>query len=962
MGAAVSFGISKSSETRLPPLDGILSLPILDKPGSIKYDKWGCPHIYASTRKDGFRLQGFVTAQHRLFQLVQSRLAIHGQLSSVIGEPGKAIDVFSRTCNFKGLGEGDWEHLIKHKNKYQSTIDMVSCYTEGINAWLTHPQFQPSVELSYLMLNHDPILWKQSDVMSMGRLIGIKMSLGWNSKILSTLLIQLVGYDNAEWFSFDTEKVYECPYQDTPNKVADFYLQLQDIGKLLEKKNQPILGLKRSYFRSKEKYCSPFDPDNIPDEKVEQEEEDANDTTVVMDLEQGAASNAFVVGGAHTANGMPLLCNDPHLILNVPNPMFYCHVTVESEENKEDNLQFTGVQAVGLPGMCIGHTDTVAIGLTLGVCDTTDIFVERFEDEKSNKYEVDGEWKECDVRQEIINIKGAEDHVLNVRETHHGPILDPTEYDQGLVEKGPYSHKCQNDDEKCHLRYSLCATFLKDREEIVCTPLESTSSVLDCKNMIEAAGHLRKTSWPNLNFMLADTTGNYGWTTNGMVPIREGMDDYDPMLPQPGWISKYDWKRYIPDEELPRSINPKCGYVVSCNNNMVDDEKYPYYLGFSFAMGFRAKRASQLIDQELVGPNKITMGYLQSVQCDVHDLSSENLMRVMNTLDVDEMIANHNIDLPEWVVFTSRCIIPKEIRKGVEVGVDYYNATVNRDKAAYAWKVLSEWDNEYTVDTLGAPIYDAFMVVLLRRLMMTGVYRSYAQREKGEDVMDEEILKRAEKMSMNITRNVYNRAFVGVTSWFYKKTGPVLTMLSCETANEDCWWIRNYGNRENLLIMSLIDTVDCIQFWSKTEDKSKWTWGTLHEVEIFHPASAKLGPEPFNSKVYPLRGGHHTLNMCRPNYEGIVENPLKAIRSSLPTWRQLIDCSDWSKSKCLLPMGISGQVASPYYQNQLKMFVDCEYIPMLWNEEDVEQHKSSELKCDPLRDIAGDEASYCAIL
>ena len=288
MGGAISYGIEKSSESRLPPLDGTISLPCLDNKGSIKYDKWGIPHIYAKSRKDAYRLQGFVTAQHRCFQLVQTRLAIHGKLSSIIGSAAKSIDIFSLTCNFRDLGKQDWEYINTNKDKgnYQQSIDMISCYVQGINAWLSHPKFSKPVELSKIILDYDPKFWTESDVMSVGRILGIKMSVGWNAKMLSTLLIQIVGYKNAEWFCFDTEKVYQCPYNDTEKAVHEFYLKLKDIGKLLEKRYQPILGMKRSYFAKTEKYVSPNEPTEV--KAVEEEEE-----TTVMDLEQGVKSFFF---------------------------------------------------------------------------------------------------------------------------------------------------------------------------------------------------------------------------------------------------------------------------------------------------------------------------------------------------------------------------------------------------------------------------------------------------------------------------------------------------------------------------------------------------------------------------------------------------------------------------------------------------------------------------------------------
>jgi len=159
---------------------------------------------------------------------------------------------------------------------------------------------------------------------------------------------------------------------------------------------------------------------------------------------------------------------------------------------------------------------------------------------------------------------------------------------------------------------------------------------------------------------------------------------------------------------------------------MVDDDKYPYYMGFSFAMGFRAKRASQMIDQRLSEHKKIDMEFMQRVQTDNHDLASHELISniLKQKYDLAAIIEKHEIALPsQWIQDSLNHVIPKEIRSGRDANVEYYNDQSNREKAKYAWSVLSEWNNEYDVKSLGAPIFDAFVHVLLRRLIFAGLYR-----------------------------------------------------------------------------------------------------------------------------------------------------------------------------------------------------------------------------------------------
>ena len=155
---------------------------------------------------------------------------------------------------------------------------------------------------------------------------------------------------------------------------------------------------------------------------------------------------------------------------------------------------------------------------------------------------------------------------------------------------------------------------------------------------------------------------------------------------------------------------------------MADEDKYPYYLGYGFDLGFRAKRACQLIDEQIADQKQIDVQFLESMQLDVHDLSAEEMVSgVLKKLNLDQVIKEHPVTPPQWVQFTMNSVIPKVIRDGVEVKVEYYNESVNREKAEYGWKLLSEWDFEYTTESLAATIYEAFILVLIRRVIITGI-------------------------------------------------------------------------------------------------------------------------------------------------------------------------------------------------------------------------------------------------
>ena len=88
-------------------LDGDYRLLGLDQRGEIVRDAYGVPHIYAQTAHDLFYLQGYATAQDRLFQLDLFRRTGRGRLSEVLGDAGLETDKFIRTIGLARAAELD---------------------------------------------------------------------------------------------------------------------------------------------------------------------------------------------------------------------------------------------------------------------------------------------------------------------------------------------------------------------------------------------------------------------------------------------------------------------------------------------------------------------------------------------------------------------------------------------------------------------------------------------------------------------------------------------------------------------------------------------------------------------------------------------------------------------------------------------------------------------------------------
>ncbi|MCA1553921.1 MAG: penicillin acylase family protein, partial [Chloroflexi bacterium] len=216
----------------------------------------------------------------------------------------------------------------------------------------------------------------------------------------------------------------------------------------------------------------------------------------------------------------------------------------------------------------LGHNARAAWAITHAGADYQDLYIERFHPDDPTRYEFRGEWREAEVGDERIVVKGGADVSERVRRTHHGPvILD-----------GPWQHHA------LALRY----TAFEPGKTFECfLPMMRARSVDDLREA--------QREWvdPAQNLVMADVDGNIGYHTRGMLPIR---DERNGWLPVPGWTGGHEWRGFIPFEEMPQVTNPGTHFIATANNKIVDDD-YPYFISVDAAPGYRCARiAEQLRD------------------------------------------------------------------------------------------------------------------------------------------------------------------------------------------------------------------------------------------------------------------------------------------------------------------------------------------------------------------------------
>jgi penicillin amidase len=324
-------------------------------------------------------------------------------------------------------------------------------------------------------------------------------------------------------------------------------------------------------------------------------------------LDQGKGSNAWCVSGSKTTTGQPILCNDPHLPLMLPSLWYKVHLVGGS-------INTIGISLPGVPMTLIGHNAHIAWGMTLAYTDCEDLFIEKIDLARPNKYHFRGELRTADIVREEIRVKGRpQSHVEEVTITQHGPIIsDVIGYTGKRVAVNSMA-----------LRPSRVA-----RGWLWLNQAQDWNDFVKAMRLIEA---------PQLNVAYADTKGNIGYWCTGRVPIRaQGKGN----VPVPGWTGEYEWIGEVPFEDMPHALNPQQGYIVTCNHRLVPDD-YPHFLGEVWMNGYRARRLVELIESN----GQLSLDDMRAWQMDFYCLPGVEFAQRVGQLQPDDVDAALALDL-----------------------------------------------------------------------------------------------------------------------------------------------------------------------------------------------------------------------------------------------------------------------------------------------------------------------------
>ncbi|MBI5962762.1 MAG: penicillin acylase family protein [Chloroflexi bacterium] len=495
----------------MPQLDNELKLSGLNAPVTVYRDASGIPHIVADNAHDLFYAQGFVTAQDRLWAMESQRRAAHGTLSEIVGDRGLKNDTFMRILGMTQSAEADWETLDAE------TQSALQAYADGVNAHLA--QAGGNLPLEFKFLGITPQEWTPIDSLVFGKLVAWGLSNNYQDELVVTKLVAATSWEEA---------ISLLPEYPGPDVIPD----------------ANVTALSNTATALLEAGA------------------DWQSTTPLAKPDQG--SNAWVVGGSHTASGLPLLAGDPHQGLSMPT--LWYEVGLHTTDGQYDVV---GASLPGLPGIEIGHNAHVAWAVTNARPDVQDLFIETLNAD-GTQYQFMDEWKDITIREETIQVKDGETVTLKVRATQHGPIITDATPDSedtlalqwtGLDEGRPLAQAIIQLDQSANWNDFRAATAL----------------------------------WqlPGMNFVYADIDGNIGFQMSGAVPVR-ARNDVRGLLPVSGADGSHEWQGFVAFEELPSALNPSGDFFASANNRPAGAD-YPHFLSHYFQPPYRVALISDTI-------------------------------------------------------------------------------------------------------------------------------------------------------------------------------------------------------------------------------------------------------------------------------------------------------------------------------------------------------------------------------
>ncbi len=433
-------------------------------------------------------------------------------------------------------------------------------YAEGVNAFINQAKEKGKLPIEFTLLGYEPKKWSPVDSLTIGKYMAFDLGGHWQSQAFRY-------WATEKWPKEKAFELFPSYPKDAPTILQDYQSVKLDISKSF-----------------------------------------AN--VVIPPVYNG--SNNWVVSGDKTKSGKPILADDPHLGLATPAIWYQMQLRTKG-------MDVSGVIFAGVPGIILGHNETIAWGVTNTGPDVQDLYIEKENPDKKGEFLHNEKWEKAKIVEEPIKVKGEKTIPYKVTITRHGPVIND------------FAYEPKGNNEKLAMKW----TALEPTKE-----LEAVIQMNKAKDWPQFEKALEDFQVPTQNFVFASSDGTIAYKANGRIPIRKNGDG---MLPAPGWNDDYEWTGYIPYDQLPTVVNPKEGYIATANNKVVSDD-YPYHISHEWAQPYRVMRIREFIESK----NKLDVTDMENLQMDQKDLyAKEFVPMIMKQLKGLKKTNNEKLALKE---------------------------------------------------------------------------------------------------------------------------------------------------------------------------------------------------------------------------------------------------------------------------------------------------------------------------
>jgi penicillin amidase len=560
LGVAGGLWARAQLHASLPPLDGTIRVAGLSAPVTIERDALGIPTVRGASRVDVARAIGVLHAQERFFAMDLSRRRAAGELSALVGARALAADREIRVHRFRATAERVVAEMTPQAR------EVIDAYAAGVNAGLTGLGAKP---FEYLLLRQDPRPWLPEDsllvVLSMFITLqdydgSYESTLATMSEVMPKPMVDLLVPDGTEWDSPVVGASFSVPPIPGPN-VYD-------------------LRARRSGKKERIQLPPPRQETSMPSAlSIEQR-------ALSIDSERSETaigSNNWVIAGKLTADGAPLVANDMHLTVRVPNTWYRASLEWPDPSSPSGPLRLIGITLPGVPALVVGSNTHIAWGFTNTYADWSDLILLDVDPQNASRYRTPDGWRTLDRHDEVIEVAGGTAEHLTVSWTIWGPVIEP--------------------DHRGRPRAIRWVAHDVARLAVASAALETAHTVEQAFDAVNGLGA------PGQNFVVADTEGHIGWTVYGSIPRRVG---FDGRLPQSWADGSRGWNGWLMTSEYPRLRDPENGRIWTANARVVDGDMLGKLGDGSYEIGSRAR----IIRDRLMAKDRFAVSDLLDIQLD----------------------------------------------------------------------------------------------------------------------------------------------------------------------------------------------------------------------------------------------------------------------------------------------------------------------------------------------------------